>query len=134
LVAVVIGVVALAGIVATAALVLARNRAAREFDPSRLPGPTREAYRAAEEHRDLFIHLPCYCGCAVLAAPHRHLLDCFLKPSGGYDSHAASCSTCVDIALEAIRAGAAGKSHAEVRALVDELFSGRGLGTATEYP
>jgi hypothetical protein len=95
---------------------------------------TRQAYELATQHQDLFVHLPCYCGCALLQEPHRSLVDCFISPNGGYDGHAASCLTCVDIALTAWEASESGLDHAQVRALVDATFSNRGPGTTTALP
>jgi hypothetical protein len=126
--------VALAAMVLAGALVLAKDKPARGFDVHALPAQAHDAYLAAEQHQDLFVHLPCYCGCAVLPEPHRHLLDCFLKPAGGYDTHASACSTCVDIALAAVKADADGLGHAEIRAMVDATFSDRGPPTKTALP
>ena len=136
LVAATVAAVSLTVIVAAGVLVLARDRspAVSGFDLQRLPEQTRHAYEIALSHRDLFVHLPCYCGCAVLPEPHRNLVDCFVDASGEFATHAGSCSTCVDIALEAWRANEQGLGHAQIRALVDERFSGRGPGTATSYP
>jgi hypothetical protein len=127
-------VLAVGGMLTAAALVLAKEKPAHGFDVHALPAQAQEAYLAAEQHQDLFVHLPCYCGCAVLPEPHRHLLDCFLKPAGGYDTHASSCSTCVDIALETVKADEEGLGHAAIRALVEARFSDRGPPTKTALP
>lgn len=135
LVAATVAAVSLTLIVAAAVLVLAKDRSpAGGFDLQRLPAQTRHAYGVAVDHHDLFAHLPCYCGCALLASPHESLADCFVDSSGSFVTHASSCGTCVDIALEAERANEQGLDHGQIRALVDELFAGRGPGTATNYP
>ena len=105
-----------------------------DMDPSRLPGPVRQAYAAAVSHGDLFVHLPCYCGCAALVPPHRSLRDCFLEDDGTYASHAESCLICTEIALAAVEAADAGMSHGATRALVDGRFAGRGPSTDTPLP
>jgi len=133
------GAIALAAAVVVtsvvAALLLVNSGSpAGSVDPTRLPAPTRQAYAAAVSHGDLFVHLPCYCGCALLAPPHRSLRDCFLEEDGSYASHASGCLICTEIALAAVEAAGAGMSHGEIRALVDERFTGRGPSTNTALP
>lgn len=120
-------------IVAAAAVVLGGDKRPTGPDMRRLPVETRQAYSHAVEHRDLFRHLPCYCGCAVLATPHENLADCFLAGSE-YATHASSCQVCVDIALEAEQARSEGLDHKQIRDRIDERFAGRGPRTPTGGP
>jgi hypothetical protein len=124
----------LALIVPTGFVVLSKDRPAGGLQLESLPTVTRHAYELAVERGDLFVHMPCYCGCALLAKPHESLRDCFINPSGQFDTHASSCSTCVDIALEVEAASDEGLSHAEISRLVDTLFAARGPRTPTQGP
>ncbi len=87
------------------------------------------AYRAALAQPSLLRALACYCGCASYAPPHRSLLDCFVQPAGGFEAHAAGCTTCQEEALEAQRLASAGWSVAEVRRQIDAGYSDRGPST-----
>jgi len=98
------------------------------------PVTVQEAYQFAVANPDVLTQLPCYCGCALLAPPHRSLRDCFLEEDGSYASHASGCLICTEIALAAVEAAGAGMSHGEIRALVDERFTGRGPSTNTALP
>ncbi len=88
-----------------------------------------QAYRVALAQPALLSTLACYCGCVAYAPPHRSLLDCFLKPGGGFEAHAAGCTVCQDEALEARALTSEGRTPAEVRRRIDTLFSDRGPST-----
>ncbi len=103
-------------------------------DLNELGPPVRRAYEVAASHKDLFVHLPCYCGCAALSVPHTSLADCFLAADGGFAPHASACSTCVDIALDAERALSEGMDHAQIVALIDARYASRGPRTPTLAP
>ena len=91
------------------------------------------AYRLAVDNRELFSHMPCYCGCARLPdMPHQDLEQCFFMADGSFEMHAAYCTICADIATDAARWQSEGKTTAEVRQLVDEKFGD--VGTATNTP
>jgi hypothetical protein len=92
---------------------------------------SQEAYQLAVDNRELFSHMPCYCGCGKLSMPHQNLDQCFFMPDGGFDQHAAYCTICADIAIAAVGWQSEGKSTADVRRLVDEEFADRGPGTDT---
>ena len=87
------------------------------------------AYRTAVLRPDLLSALPCYCGCVTYAPPHRSLLDCFVRPDGGFEAHAAGCSTCQEEALAARRLADGGLAVPEVRARVVTTFQERGPST-----
>jgi uncharacterized protein with PCYCGC motif len=87
------------------------------------------AYRTSVLQPDLLAGLPCFCGCVSLTPPHRTLLDCFVRPDGAYETHAAGCSTCQDEALAARRWADLGMALAEVRRRVVSTFGDRGPST-----
>lgn len=99
-----------------------------------MPAATRAAYEAAPSHRDLFAHLPCYCGCALLKEPHGSLDRCFLLPDGRAEAHASSCKVCTDIATQALAMDKQGLDHATIRARVDAQFASVGPPTDTPLP
>jgi hypothetical protein len=107
------------------------------MDLSGMPGmaaDTRAAYEAAPSHRDLFQHLPCYCGCGLLKEPHASLDRCFLLPDGSAEAHASGCRICTDIATDALAMAAQGLHHATIRARIDAKFTGAGPPTDTPLP
>lgn len=93
---------------------------------------SRDAYQLAVDNRQLFSQMPCYCGCARLDMPHENLDQCFFMADGSFEQHAAYCTICADIAVDATRWQSEGKSTAEVRQLVDEKFGE--VGPATNTP
>jgi len=95
---------------------------------------TRTAYEAAPSHRELFAHLPCYCGCGLLKEPHRSLDRCFLLPDGNVEAHASGCKICTDIATQALAMEAQGLDHSTIRARIDEQFARAGPPTDTPLP
>ncbi|TAK65710.1 MAG: hypothetical protein EPO22_04530 [Dehalococcoidia bacterium] len=99
-----------------------------------MPADTRAAYEAAPSHRELFAHLPCYCGCGLLKEPHGSLDRCFLLPDGKAEAHASGCKICTDIATQALAMEAQGLDHATIRARVDEQFARAGPPTDTPLP
>jgi len=99
-----------------------------------MPPDTRAAYEAAPSHRDLFEHLPCYCGCGLLKEPHASLDRCFLLPDGSVEAHASGCRICTDIATQALVMEAQGLDHATIRARVDQQFARAGPPTDTPRP
>ncbi|HXF51413.1 MAG TPA: PCYCGC motif-containing (lipo)protein [Dehalococcoidia bacterium] len=132
------GVLALAvAVVAGVGLTQNATHGDPKVDLSGLPDMPKErvrAYREAAGHRDLFQHLPCYCGCALLDEPHASLDRCFYAPDGTLEPHAAGCRICSEIALLAADLVHQGASHAEVRAQVDATFTGVGPATDTPLP
>jgi hypothetical protein len=51
-------------------------------------------YRFAAAHRHMYREVPCFCGCDD-TLEHRFLLDCFVRPGGGWEAHAAGCAVCI---------------------------------------
>jgi hypothetical protein len=60
-----------------------------------MPHRTAEHYRFAAAHAGVYEQVPCFCGCEAMLA-HRSLLDCFVRPEGGWERHASACSVCLD--------------------------------------
>lgn len=63
-------------------------------DPADVPEEVAILYREAHDHADLFAQIPCFCGCDAMLG-HRHLLDCFARPDGGWEAHAMGCGVCL---------------------------------------
>ncbi len=102
-------------------------------------GRVAEAYIFAVQNQDKVMYLACYCGCAGMQhsdklLSHRSLKDCYLKPDGSYEPHASECKLCNDITLEARDLLMKGYSLKEVRKIIDDAYSGRGVGTNTTLP
>lgn len=98
-----------------------------------------DSYTFAVNNQDKVMYLSCYCGCADMQhtdrlIQHKSLKDCYLKPDGSYEPHASECKLCNDITLEARDLLMAGNSLKEVRKIIDDKYSGRGVGTNTSLP
>lgn len=96
-----------------------------------------EAYAFAVSHPGDLEYQPCYCGCRQ--AGHTSNLSCFAKsvsPEGQftYDSHAAGCDLCLDIALDVKRLKGEGLSALEIRHYIDAQYSSLGPATDTPMP
>lgn len=63
-------------------------------DPAEVPESVAVLYRAAHAHSDIYENVPCFCGCEEMLG-HRHLLDCFARPNGGWEAHALGCGVCL---------------------------------------
>ena len=92
---------------------------------------SRNAYQLAVDNRQLFSQMPCYCGCERLDMPHQSLDQCFFMADGSLEQHAAYCTICADIAVDATRWQSEGNTTAEIRRLVDDKFGDLGPGTNT---
>ncbi len=102
-------------------------------------GRVAEAYIFAAQNPDKVMYLACYCGCAGMQhsdklLSHKSLKDCYIKPDGSYEPHASECKLCNDITLEARDLLMKGYSLKDVRKKVDDVYSGRGVGTNTSLP
>ncbi len=106
--------------------------------PSFVSAEVKDGYQFAIERPDVLKVLPCYCGCG-LTSGHKNNLDCFIlgqDRAGGiqFDDHASFCQTCLDIARDAKRLVAEGKSLPEIRAYVDQANGQKGPATDTPKP
>ncbi len=102
-------------------------------------GRVAEAYIYAVQNQDKVVYLACYCGCAGMQhsdklLSHKSLKDCYIKPDGSYEPHASECKLCNDITLEARDLLMKGYSLKDVRKIIDDEYSGRGVGTNTTLP
>ncbi len=102
-------------------------------------GRVAEAYIYAVQNQDKLMYLACYCGCAGMQhsdklLSHKSLKDCYIKPDGSYEPHASECKLCNDITLEARDLLMTGNSLKDVRKIIDDQYSGRGVGTNTSLP
>lgn len=96
-----------------------------------------EAYTFAASHPRDLEYQPCYCGCRQ--AGHTSNLSCFAKsvsPEGQltYDSHAAGCDLCLDIALDVKRLKDEGQSPLAIRQYIDAQYGSMGPSTDTPLP
>lgn len=99
-----------------------------------VPDETVAMYEAAQAHRDLFAHLPCYCGCSLLKPPHASLERCFLRADGSAEPHATGCRICIDIAKDALAMVGEGRTHVEIRVAIDAMYVDTGPPTDTPRP
>ena len=91
-----------------------------------------ESYKAAVSlPTEVTTQMPCYCGCADFATPHRHLLDCFINPDGTYTDHASGCDLCGKILLDVAAQHGQGVSIQEIRANIDAKYTVYGKPTDT---
>ncbi len=102
-------------------------------------GRVAETYIYAVQNQDKVVYLACYCGCAGMQhsdklLSHKSLKDCYIKPDGSYEPHASECKLCNDITLEARDLLMKGYSLKDVRKIIDDEYSGRGVGTNTTLP
>lgn len=81
----------------------------------------RELYLAVADDPTAFEAVRCYCGCEAMLE-HRHLLDCFVRPDGGWERHAMGCAVCVAEARDVLDGLDAGDTTAEIRAAIDGRF------------
>jgi hypothetical protein len=103
---------------------------AEAFTLAGLDASTAHHYEFAAAHPDGMARIPCYCGCVGL--DHGSLLDCFVKPEGGWEAHASNCGVCGDEAAKVEAMLAQGESIDSVRATIVDQF-GR-LGRPTDTP
>jgi hypothetical protein len=79
-------------------------------------------YRFAAMHTHAYEHVPCFCGCDA-TLDHRSLLDCFVRPDGGWERHASGCAVCTEES-EMIRAGLArGSPMRQIRSEIVDTYT-----------
>lgn len=101
------------------------------------PPSVKAAYEYAVNNPEELAKYPCYCGCGAMG--HTSNLSCFVKSiavNGAvvFDSHAAGCGICVDIARDVMRLKGEGWSSLKVRQYIDATYSAFGPGTNTPLP
>ena len=80
-------------------------------------------YRAAAADPEAFRAVACYCGCEAFLG-HRHLLDCFVRPAGGWERHATGCAVCLTEARDVIELRDDGTPLDEIARTIDRRFGG----------
>jgi hypothetical protein len=86
-----------------------------------LPADHQEMYRAAAADPDAFEAVACYCGCEEFL-DHRHLLDCFVRPDGGWERHATGCAVCLAEAGDVIEMRSTGTPIDEITRRIDDRY------------
>jgi uncharacterized protein with PCYCGC motif len=89
-----------------------------------------EHYRFAAAHRHVYDQVPCFCGCESMLA-HRFLLDCFVRPDGGWERHASGCAVCTQESSIVRSMLADGASVPSIRDAIVSRFSS-GVGGVTQ--
>lgn len=82
-----------------------------------LPADQQVTYRAAAADAETFSQVRCYCGCEAFL-DHRHLLDCFVRPDGGWERHATGCAVCLAEADQVLQLR---EADTPVDAIVDRI-------------
>ena len=66
-----------------------------------LPTAHQSMYLAVADDPGTFREVTCYCGCESFL-DHRQLLDCFVRPEGGWERHATGCTVCLGEARDVL--------------------------------
>lgn len=91
------------------------------FSIDGLPPEVAGHYRFAASHLREFSLIPCYCGCQNMLG-HRSLADCFVRPEGGWEQHAAGCGICLGEAAMARSLLEEGRSPPQVAEAVIDSY------------
>jgi hypothetical protein len=94
-----------------------------EVDLASLPAEHQVLYEAAATDLEAFTMVRCYCGCEAFL-DHRHLLDCFERPEGGWERHATGCAVCLAEAEEVADQRAEGVPLDEIIDRIDAKYGG----------
>ena len=92
-----------------------------EVELASLPHEHQRLYRAAADDPEAFAQVVCYCGCEAFLE-HRHLLDCFVRPQGGWERHATGCAVCLSEARDVAGWRAEGVPLDEITDRIDERY------------
>lgn len=90
------------------------------------PVTVQQAYQFAVANPDVMTHIPCYCGCGAMG--HTSNYACYVSDvdsqgNVNFDTHALSCSICVDITQDAMRLLGQGKTVPEIKSFIDLTYS-----------
>lgn len=88
---------------------------------SSLPDDHQALYLAASDDPTAFEQVACYCGCEAFL-DHRHLLDCFVRPDGGWERHATGCGICLAEAREVVEMRADQVPIDEIARRIDDAY------------
>lgn len=98
-----------------------------EVNLASLPVEHQALYEAAAADHEAFTQVRCYCGCEGFL-DHRHLLDCFERPDGGWERHATGCAVCLAQAEEVADQRADG---VPMHQIIDRIDTRYGVISAT---
>lgn len=84
-----------------------------------------ELYHAVAADEGAIAEVRCYCGCEAML-DHRSLLDCFVRPDGGWERHAVGCGVCQAEAEQVLAARAAGTP---IDQIIDDIDATYGMIT-----
>lgn len=90
-------------------------------DLATVPADIADNYHYADEHRDAFAQIPCYCGCDKMLG-HRNLTDCYITATGAWDAHASGCAVCSQETVAAREQLDAGVTPAETAAAIIQQY------------
>lgn len=84
---------------------------------------TEALYKGAAQYYDQFAYVPCYCGCAIYAHPHKSLAECFIKSKAAdgsleFTDHSVTCSQCQEAAQMTVDGMMKGTPLKDIRAAV----------------
>lgn len=88
-----------------------------------LPGAHQVVYEAAAADEEAMTQVRCYCGCESFL-DHRHLLDCFVRPDGGWERHATGCAVCIAEAEDVLEMRANGDDLDVIIERIDRRYGG----------
>jgi len=97
-------------------------------EPVDSPEVIKEAYEFAGTHPEILRYVPCFCGICKRDGHHSNL-DCFVKSQKSpdsrvvWESHAAECSVCLAVALEAKRLFSKGEDISSIRSSIEKDFA-----------
>lgn len=100
------------------------------FQLAGLPRGTVELYTFARANAEVYAQVPCFCGCATMLG-HRNLAECFVTPSGTWESHAAGCQVCLGEARMVMRMMGRGMAPPTIRDRIVAEFGGPTLDAPT---
>ena len=98
-----------------------------EIDVSSLTMDMQQHYQFAAAHPGTYQSVPCFCGCEAMLE-HRSLLDCFVRPDGGWERHASGCAVCIDESSMVQRMLNKGATDAAIRSSVIDTYTTDGIG------
>jgi len=113
-----------------AAAIWLGGSASSAFALDGLPEATVHRYHFVASEPEMAARIPCYCGCRGLA--HRSLLDCFVRPGGGYERHASGCGICGWEADDVERMAGEGMDAASIRTAIAGTYGSYGQPTDTQ--